>query len=111
MATPTNIVKFLIRRGSNTDRKQVVLAQGELGVTTDGQNVRLFVGDGVTLGGKTAATKFYIIQSFTDYSTLQYVENGDILFNLTDNHLYAFTGINTGSNLAAISASCTYIGR
>ena len=73
MATSTNIVKFLIRRGSNSDRKQVILAQGELGVTIDGQSKRVFVGDGVSYGGVPAASKFYIINSFLDTATIQYV--------------------------------------
>jgi len=44
------IVKLKIRRGTNAQRKLVVLEQGELGYTTD--TSRAFVGDGVTLGGK-----------------------------------------------------------
>ena len=107
MATPTNIVKFLIRRGSNTDRKQTVLAQGELGVTTDSQNVRLFVGDGTSPGGLPTASKLYIIQGFSD-NTIQYIETNDMVYNLADNHLYALTGVNTSSGL---SSSYVYIGR
>jgi hypothetical protein len=50
MATPDiKVVKLKIRRGSNSDRKTVVLEQGELGYTTDTK--RVFVGDGATLGG------------------------------------------------------------
>ena len=45
------IVKLKIRRGTDTQRKSVVLEQGELGYTIDTK--RVFVGDGVTLGGTT----------------------------------------------------------
>ena len=33
------------------------------------------------------------------------------MFNLTDKHLYALTGINTGTSLEALSSSFVYIGR
>ena len=45
------IVKLKIRRGTDTQRKSVVLEQGELGYVIDTK--RVFVGDGVTLGGTT----------------------------------------------------------
>lgn len=44
------IIKLKIRRGTNAQRKLVVLEQGELGYATD--TGRTFVGDGVTLGGR-----------------------------------------------------------
>lgn len=43
------IIKLKIRRGSNAQRTQVVLEQGELGYVTDTK--RVFVGDGATYGG------------------------------------------------------------
>ena len=43
------IVKLKVRRGSNAQRKTIVLDQGELGYTLDTK--RLFVGDGTRLGG------------------------------------------------------------
>ncbi len=43
------IVKLKIRRGTDTQRKSVVLEQGELGYTIDTQ--RVFVGNGTALGG------------------------------------------------------------
>ena len=47
--TENTLLKLLIRRGSNTERTNVVLSEGELGYTVDTR--RLFVGDGVTTGG------------------------------------------------------------
>jgi len=44
------IIKLKIRRGTNTQRLNVVLEQGELGYTTDTN--RVYVGDGITLGGQ-----------------------------------------------------------
>lgn len=43
------IVKLKIRRGTDSQRKSVVLEQGELGYATDTQ--RVFVGNGVVYGG------------------------------------------------------------
>tara|TARA_R100000951_G_scaffold111396_2_gene110364 strand:- start:6529 stop:7629 length:1101 start_codon:yes stop_codon:yes gene_type:complete len=47
-----NIVKFKIRRGSDSQRQAVTLDQGEIGYTTDTK--RVFVGDGSTMGGNVA---------------------------------------------------------
>ena len=44
------IVKLKVRRGSDEQRKQITLDQGEVGYTLDTR--RLFVGDGSTLGGR-----------------------------------------------------------
>jgi hypothetical protein len=47
------IIKLKIRRGTDAQRKAVIIEQGELGYTIDTQ--RVFVGDGATLGGNTVA--------------------------------------------------------
>ena len=110
MATPTNIVKFLVRRGLNSDRKTVVLAQGELGMVVNddmpnNMTSRLFVGDGVTKGGIPVASKFYMLSGFSDVIT-NYIEQYDIVFNTTSNKLYALTGRNPTD-----STNYAYIGR
>ena len=46
------IVKLKVRRGSDAQRRDIVLDQGEVGYTLDSK--RLFVGDGSTYGGKVA---------------------------------------------------------
>tara|TARA_R100000951_G_scaffold111396_2_gene110363 strand:- start:4850 stop:6529 length:1680 start_codon:yes stop_codon:yes gene_type:complete len=61
MATPIEItnqtlLKLLVRRGTNTDRLQVALTEGEIGYTIDTQ--RLFVGNGSTKGGRPVGIKF-----------------------------------------------------
>ena len=49
------IVKLKIRRGSDAQRKTIVLDQGEVGYTLDTK--RIFVGDGVTEGGGSVGVK------------------------------------------------------
>lgn len=50
------LLKLLVRRGSDSERKSITLSEGELGYTTDTK--RLFVGDGVQLGGTVAGNVF-----------------------------------------------------
>mgnify|MGYP003633523012 CR=1 FL=1 len=49
------IVKLKVRRGSDAQRKTIVLDQGEVGYTLDTK--RIFVGDGVTEGGHSVGVK------------------------------------------------------
>jgi hypothetical protein len=44
-----SIIKLKVRRGTDAQRRTIVLEQGELGYTTDTN--RLYVGDGSTVGG------------------------------------------------------------
>jgi hypothetical protein len=44
------IIKLKIRRGTDSQRRAVILEQGELGYTTD--TARVFIGDGTTSGGR-----------------------------------------------------------
>lgn len=55
--TENTLLKLLIRRGSNTERTNVVLSEGELGYTVDTR--RLFVGDGVTAGAYPTSLFLY----------------------------------------------------
>jgi hypothetical protein len=54
--TSDSIIKILVRRGLESERLQTVLTEGELGYSIDTR--RLFVGDGVSLGGSPAGNKF-----------------------------------------------------
>lgn len=47
--TSDTVVKLLVRRGVDSDRKNVILSSGELGYTTD--TSRLFIGNGRAYGG------------------------------------------------------------
>ena len=89
MAT-TNLVQYIVRQGTDSQRKAVTLTSGELGFVTD-NFPRLFVGDGLTPGGVPVASKLYWIQNFTNIATLQYVNIGDIVYSLADQRLFALS--------------------
>ena len=90
------LLKLLVRRGSNVDRQNVILSQGELGYTTDSN--RLFVGDGVNFGGAVVGNKF--LGSRTDVTTFTNVVSGDYAFDTDGNQLYIFSG-GSPSNIAS----------
>ena len=75
------LLKLLVRRGTNQDRKQITLETGELGFTTDDK--RLFIGDGVTKGGVLVGNKW--AGNAADLTTLAPVVTGDYGYD-TDNH-------------------------
>lgn len=52
------LLKLLVRRGVDADRKNVILSEGELGYTEDSK--RLFVGDGTTVGGHITGNKYQL---------------------------------------------------
>jgi microcystin-dependent protein len=89
------LLKLLVRRGSDVDRQNVILSQGELGYTTDTN--RLFVGDGVNFGGTIVGNKF--AGSRTDVTTFTNVVSGDYAFDTDGNQLYIFNG-GSPSNIA-----------
>lgn len=91
-----SIVKIKIRRGTDNERKQVILDIGELGYTTDTDSRRLFIGDGSTYGGNPAGTKLYV-GDFTPANALplRTAQVGDILFNPVDTKLYCLTGVDS----------------
>jgi len=81
------LLKLLVRRGDNVDRKNVVLSEGELGYTTDGK--RLYVGDGQTAGGIVTGNKYK--GSSVDHTTITDAEEGDYAHNSSSNILYIKT--------------------
>ncbi len=50
------LLKLIVRSGTDSDRKSIVLDSGELGYTTDTK--RLYIGDGTTLGGILVGNTF-----------------------------------------------------
>ena len=90
------LLKLLVRRGTDADRQSVVLAEGELGYTTDTK--KLFVGDGSTPGGiaigggvmGSGGGRF--IASTTDITTLNTAVFGDIAYDTDNKKLYTLTG-------------------
>lgn len=81
------LLKLLVRRGSDIDRKNVALSEGELGYTTD--NKRLFVGDGQTVGGIITGNKYK--GSKVDHTTVTDALEGDYVYNSTEKSLYIKT--------------------
>lgn len=78
MATPEiKVIKLKVRRGTDAQRKTVVLDQGEIGYTTDTK--RLYVGDGATTGGTPVDNKH--VTQVTKYTSLSNTEVlvGDIV--------------------------------
>jgi hypothetical protein len=83
------IVKLKIRRGSEAERRQIVLEQAELGYTTDTR--RLFVGNGSLSGGEVVGSKVHSVRSTSD--TRVFVNDayqGDLVYE--NNFLYQLTG-------------------
>lgn len=83
------IIKLKVRRGSEAERKIVVLEQGELGYTVDTK--RLFVGNGFTSGGETVASKIHEVRSTSDSRNLiSTAYQNDLVYE--NNFLYQLTG-------------------
>lgn len=92
--TDNTIIRSLIRKGSDADRKRTTLAQGELGYTTDTN--RVFIGDGITAGGSATGNKFLgTLNSFADAINLG-IQPGDLIKKGTG--LFARNADGTGSD-------------
>lgn len=89
------LLKLIVRNGPNSDRLSVVLSLGELGYTTDTK--RLFIGDGITAGGKLVGNVF--AGEATNITTLSPASIGDLAFDTDNNNLYRLK-INDGSSLS-----------
>lgn len=87
------IDKVKLRRGTEAQRIQVVLEEGELIWTTDTDS--LYVGDGVTLGGLSVASKNFTVTSLSGVP--DFAKRNDIIHNKTDGITYIVDL--SGSNL------------
>ena len=96
------IIKLKIRRGTDSQRREIILEQGELGYTTDTQ--RVFIGDGNTAGGTSIGTTIHTpTRTSNTRTTIVNAIKGDIV---SDNSLlYQLTGTNY-----ALSAQWAFIG-
>ena len=72
------ISKIKVRRGTNAQRQNIVLDQGELGYTTDTN--RLYVGNGVVNGGIVVGSKIHPPIFTTGELTSVVSEVGDIVW-------------------------------
>jgi len=83
------IIKLKIRRGSEVERRQIVLEQAELGYTTDTR--RLFIGNGSSLGGEVVGSKVHSVLTSSDTRNLvNDAYRGDLVYE--NNFLYQLTG-------------------
>lgn len=78
------LLKLIVRNGPDSDRLSTTLSLGELGYTTDTK--RLYVGDGVTIGGKLVGNVFS--GESTNVTTLAPASIGDLAFDNDNNKLY-----------------------
>lgn len=83
----TEIVKLRVRRGEDSQRRKIILEQGELGYTTDTK--RLWVGDGILSGGNVTGNKWRGFVNGTPAGILN-SETGDLVFNTANKILYAW---------------------
>jgi microcystin-dependent protein len=106
------ITRILVRRGNNSERKNIALWAGEPAYTVDTK--RLYVGDNTTLGGNPVGMRNLgfttFVQNQTYVNPLSSPEPGDVVFDLNSNLLWTLTGTQFqnkdnwrpfGSNLAA----------
>lgn len=82
------IVKLKIRRGTDVQRKAVVLEQGELGYTTDTK--RLWIGDGALAGGNITGNIIHPPLSINTRTSLDSATTGDLVYE--NRFLYQLSG-------------------
>ena len=88
-----SIVKIKVRRGTDAERRQITLDQGELGFTTDYN--RFFIGDGATVGGISPAIQFYVVSQtlLSAYPPNQSpIQLNDIVYDTYSTCFYTLTG-------------------
>ena len=106
------IVKLKVRRGTDAQRKEIILDQGEVGYTLDSK--RLFVGDGASYGGKVAGN--VNVGPFASEASLgpatsesPFLQVGDIGY--ANSKLYILTGAShTGEAYTNTLCGWGYIG-
>ena len=85
------LLKLLVRRGIDADRRNVILSEGELGYTTDTK--RLYIGDGQTLGGVLiGGNSSSCFEPQNDILTIANTVPGDLAFSTNTNSFYRFKG-------------------
>lgn len=86
-----SIIKLKVRRGTDAQRRTIILEQGELGYTTDTN--RLYVGDGSTLGGGPVGA--VMLKPLTTVNSLTGVTGAGLYDIVSANSLlYQLTGTN-----------------
>tara|TARA_R110000765_G_scaffold35816_2_gene80305 strand:+ start:11309 stop:12976 length:1668 start_codon:yes stop_codon:yes gene_type:complete len=77
------LLKLLVRRGTDSDRKQITLESGEVGFTTDTE--RLYIGNSTTPGGVVVGNKYK--GRAADLTSLSPVVTGDYAYETDTNSL------------------------
>ena len=88
------LLKLLVRRGTDFDRKQITLATGELGYATDTE--RLYIGNDVDAGGILVGNKWKGSRAGLA-GTIAGVLTGDIAYDTSTNTLNVLVA-GTGNN-------------
>ena len=91
-----SIVKLKVRRGTNEQRKSIILDQGELGYTLDTR--RLYIGDGASVGGRAVANFTYGPFALDSSLNIEGAEIGDTGY--ANGKFYTLTGNNTNDTLS-----------
>jgi hypothetical protein len=89
--TSDSVVKILVRRGLEVERKTVLLSEGEIGYSID--TSRLFIGDGFTTGGNPVGIKnFGIVTNKNDVASLMLpgdlVKENNVLYFLRPDSIF-----------------------
>tara|TARA_R110000824_G_scaffold60345_2_gene161353 strand:- start:14774 stop:16453 length:1680 start_codon:yes stop_codon:yes gene_type:complete len=82
------LLKLLVRRGTDSDRKQITLESGELGFTTDTD--RLYIGNSTTPGGVVVGNIYK--GKVADVTSLTPVVTGDYAYETDTNSLKICVG-------------------
>ena len=90
------ITKILIRKGIESEKNAIILSEAELGYTTNQK--RLWLGDGVTLGGISAANKY--LGSFSSPLAVTFPVVGDIIYNQSNTQFQILTGTDSDGNIS-----------
>jgi hypothetical protein len=90
------IIKLLARRGSDLERKSIILAEGEFGYVVDTK--RLYIGDGFTPGGIPTSVRFH--NTTTNITSIgETVQINDLVYKSDTNEIYKLVS-GTGSSLS-----------
>jgi microcystin-dependent protein len=90
------IIKLLARRGSDLERKSIILSEGEFGYVVDTK--RLYIGDGYTPGGIPTSVRFH--NTTTNITSIgESVQINDLVYKSDTNEIYKLVS-GTGSSLS-----------
>lgn len=105
--TENTIIRSLVRKGTNEQRRQIVLEEGELGYTTDTE--RLFIGNGQGTG-IAAGVKY--LGTYSDFSEVAATSPMPGDFFVFEGNVYArkteFEGSASAETLSAFSLESGY---